>query len=128
MALGALIPVSDSMRTNGATELIANWLSMTGAELPPLGAIALVMSATMLATPFLNNAATVLVMGPIAAGIAANLGYRPDPFLMAVSIGAASDFLTPVGHQSKSWYGDRAATSSPITGGLACRSPFRWWR
>jgi di/tricarboxylate transporter len=99
VALGALIPVSDSMRTTGATELIADWLSITGGDLPPLGAIALVMTATMLVTPFLNNAATVLVMGPIAAGLAVNLGYRPDPFLMAVAIGAACDFLTPVGHQ-----------------------------
>jgi di/tricarboxylate transporter len=100
VALGALIPVSDSMRTTGATELIADWLSITGGDMTPLGSIALVMTATMLVTPFLNNAATVLVMGPIAAGIAVNLGHRPDPYLMAVAIGAACDFLTPVGHQS----------------------------
>jgi len=50
-------------------------------------------------TPFLNNAATVLVAGPIAATFAKNLGYNPDPFLMAVAIGAACDFLTPIGHQ-----------------------------
>ena len=53
----------------------------------------------MAVTPFLNNAATVLVMGPIAAAFATNLGLRPDPFLMAVAIGAACDFLTPIGHQ-----------------------------
>ena len=51
-------------------------------------------------TPFLNNAATVLVMAPIAASFASSLGYSPDPFLMAVAIGAACDFLTPIGHQS----------------------------
>jgi hypothetical protein len=27
------------------------------------------------------------------------LGYSPDRFLMAVAIGAACDFLTPIGHQ-----------------------------
>jgi di/tricarboxylate transporter len=48
---------------------------------------------------FLNNAATVLVMAPIAASFAGRLGYNPDPFLMAVAIGAACDFLTPIGHQ-----------------------------
>jgi di/tricarboxylate transporter len=53
----------------------------------------------MAVTPFLNNAATVLVMAPIAAGFATNLGYNADPFLMAVAIGAACDFLTPIGHQ-----------------------------
>lgn len=38
-------------------------------------------------------------MAPIAAGFAKNLGYNPDAFLMAVAIGAACDFLTPIGHQ-----------------------------
>ena len=57
------------------------------------------MVAAMAVTPFLNNAATVLVMAPIAAAFATQLGYRQDAFLMAVAIGAACDFLTPIGHQ-----------------------------
>jgi di/tricarboxylate transporter len=98
--LGALIPVSDAVRTTGATDLIAGWLSVATAALPPTGALALIMVAAMAVTPFLNNAATVLVMAPIAASLAGTLGLRPDPFLMAVAIGAACDFLTPFGHQS----------------------------
>jgi di/tricarboxylate transporter len=98
--IGALIPVSAAMQTTGATELIANWLSVAGAALPPHGALALIVVAGMAVTPFLNNAATVLVMAPIAAQFADGLGYSPDPFLMAVALGAASDFLTPIGHQS----------------------------
>ncbi|MET3901280.1 di/tricarboxylate transporter [Devosia sp. UYZn731] len=53
----------------------------------------------MAVTPFLNNAATVLVMAPIAAIFATNLGFRPEAFVMAVAIGAGSDSLTPIGHQ-----------------------------
>lgn len=97
--LGALIPVSDALRTTGGTDLIAGWLSRAGDVLPPVGSLALIMVAAMAVTPFLNNAATVLVMGPIAAGFAAKLGFGPDAFLMAVAIGAACDFLTPIGHQ-----------------------------
>jgi di/tricarboxylate transporter len=97
--LGALIPVSDALRTTGGTDLVAAWLSNTAAPLPSMGALALLLAAAMAVTPFLNNAATVLVMAPIAAGFAARLGYNPDPFLMAVAIGAACDFLTPIGHQ-----------------------------
>jgi di/tricarboxylate transporter len=88
------------MQTTGATDLIAAWLSVAGAALPPYGALALILIAGMAVTPFLNNAATVLVMAPIAAQFANGLGYNPDPFLMAVALGAASDFLTPIGHQS----------------------------
>lgn len=97
--LGALIPVSDALRTTGGTDLIAGWLAMAAGALPAWGALVLIMVAALAVTPFLNNAATVLVMGPIAAGFANELGLSPDPFLMAVAIGAACDFLTPIGHQ-----------------------------
>jgi di/tricarboxylate transporter len=97
--LGALIPVSESIRTTGGTDLIAGWLSDLAGTLPGWGSIAVVMTVAMAVTPFLNNAATVLIMAPIAASFAAALGYKPDAFLMAVAIGAACDFLTPIGHQ-----------------------------
>ena len=97
--LGALIPVSEAIRTTGGTDLIAGWLWTATAALPPIGALALIMVVAMAVTPFLNNAATVLVMAPIAASLAAALGYSPDAFLMAVAVGAACDFLTPIGHQ-----------------------------
>jgi di/tricarboxylate transporter len=99
LMLAALIPVSDSLRTTGATDLIAMVLSDVSAGLPPYAALALIMLAAMAVTPFLNNAATVLVMAPIAATFAGSLGLRPEAFLMAVAIGAGCDFLTPIGHQ-----------------------------
>jgi di/tricarboxylate transporter len=97
--LATLIPVSDALRTTGTTDVIASWLSDVASTLPPYGALALILVAAMAVTPFLNNAATVLVMAPIAATFAAKLGYAPEAFLMAVAIGAGSDFLTPIGHQ-----------------------------
>jgi di/tricarboxylate transporter len=97
--LGALIPVSEAVRTTGGTELIAGWLSAATMGMPPLAALALIVVVAMAVTPFLNNAATVLMMAPIAASLAGQLGLSPDPFLMAVAIGAACDFLTPIGHQ-----------------------------
>jgi di/tricarboxylate transporter len=97
--LGALIPVSEAIRTTGGADLMAGWLSLLAGTLPSYGALALIMVAAMAVTPFLNNAATVLVMAPIAATFAGHLGYKPDAFLMAVAVGAASDFLTPIGHQ-----------------------------
>ena len=97
--LAALIPVSDALRTTGTTDVIAGLLSTTAAVLPPYGAVTLILIAAMAVTPFLNNAATVLVMAPIAATFAEKLGFAPDAFLMAVAIGAGCDFLTPIGHQ-----------------------------
>ncbi|WP_353645374.1 SLC13 family permease [Mesorhizobium sp. WSM2239] len=97
--LATLIPVSDSLRSTGATDVIAGWLASVGATLPAYGALGLILVVAMAITPFLNNAATVLVMAPIAAGFAASLDFRPEAFLMAVAIGAGCDFLTPIGHQ-----------------------------
>lgn len=97
--LGALIPVSEALRTTGGSEVIAGWLAVATHHLPPTGSLALILVAAMAVTPFLNNAATVLLMAPIGAGLATRLGLNPDPFLMAVAIGAACDFLTPIGHQ-----------------------------
>ncbi|MCO6052176.1 SLC13 family permease [Mesorhizobium sp. RP14(2022)] len=121
--LAALIPVSDSLRTTGATDLIAAKLAEVGTVLPPYGALALILVAAMAVTPFLNNAATVLVMAPIAAGFAHDLGFRPDAFLMAVAIGAGCDFLTPIGHQCNTLvmgpggyrFGDYARLGAPLS-------------
>jgi di/tricarboxylate transporter len=121
--LGALIPVSDTLRSTGVTEIIGTWLSATAAALPPWGAVALILAAAMAVTPFLNNAATVLVMAPIAATFATDLGYRPEAFLMATAVGAGCDFLTPIGHQCNTLvmgpggyrFGDYARLGAPLS-------------
>jgi di/tricarboxylate transporter len=121
--LGALIPVSEAIRTTGATDLLAGYLSSVADALPGWGALALIMVAAMGVTPFLNNAATVLVMAPIASSFAKSLGYQADPFLMGVAIGAACDFLTPIGHQCNTLvmgpggyrFGDYARLGAPLS-------------
>jgi di/tricarboxylate transporter len=121
--LGALIPVSDTLRTTGASDVLATGLAHVAASLPPWGAVALILVAAMAVTPFLNNAATVLVMAPIAAVFAHNLGYRPEAFLIATAMGAGCDFLTPIGHQCNTLvfgpggykFGDYARLGAPLS-------------
>jgi len=97
--LGALIPVGEAIRNTGATDLIAAWLSLAVAHVPAFVALGLVLAITMVLTPLLHHAAAVIVMGPVAASLAGHLGFNVDPFLMAVAVGAGSDFLSPIGHQ-----------------------------
>ncbi len=97
--IAALIPVSEAIRTTGGADLIAATLAQMFQDQPPILALGAVMAVAMAATPFLNNAATVLIVAPIGASLARLLGLQPDPFLMAVAMGAACDFLTPIGHQ-----------------------------
>ena len=97
--IAALIPVSDAIRSSGGADLIARTLAELFEGQAPILALGAVMAVAMAATPFLNNAATVLIVAPIGASLAKLLGLNPDPFLMAVAMGAACDFLTPIGHQ-----------------------------
>jgi di/tricarboxylate transporter len=97
--IACLIPVSEAIQKTGGADLIAHLLSGAFGALPGVAAIGAVMLGSMAVTPFLNNAATVLIMAPIGASLAKTLGFNPDAFLMAVAVGAACDFLTPIGHQ-----------------------------
>jgi di/tricarboxylate transporter len=121
--VAAMIPVSDTVQASGGTDLIATWLSSAFQGLPPLLTLTAMMAVAMAATPFLNNAATVLIVAPIGLGLAKHLGLSPDPFLMAVAVGAGCDFLTPVGHQCNTLvlgpggyrFGDYARLGAPLT-------------
>ena len=97
--LGALIPLSHAVRDTGGTDLLAHGLELAVHGLSPVGTLAVIVVIAMAVTPFFHNAPTVLVMGPIAGSLAVKLGLNPDPFLMAVALGAGCDFLTPIGHQ-----------------------------
>ena len=98
--LGSLIPVGEALKDTGAADLLAHGLTTVAVHLPGVLAVGLILVVSMLVTPFLHHAAAVVVMGPVAAEVARNLGYSIDPFLMAVGFGAACDFLTPIGHQN----------------------------
>ena len=98
--LGSLIPIAHSLQTTGVTDILGHQLATVGAQVPGYMALGLMLLAAMLLTPFLNNAAAVLMLGPVAVVVAKSLGYNADPFLMAVALGCACDFLTPIGHQN----------------------------
>jgi di/tricarboxylate transporter len=98
--LGAMLPLADALADTGTADLIANFLLASVARGDPEVGLVAILAGTMILTDFMNNAATAAVMGPIAISAAAGLGVNPDPFLMAVAIGASCAFLTPIGHQN----------------------------
>jgi len=98
--LGAMLPLAEAMADTGTADLIANFLLASVARGNPVVGLVAILAGTMILTDFMNNAATAAVMGPIAISAAAGLGVKPDPFLMAVAIGASCAFLTPIGHQN----------------------------
>ncbi|MFO7615429.1 MAG: SLC13 family permease [Bacteroidales bacterium] len=98
--LGAMIPVGIALETSGGAGRIAGFVLTVGHSLQPWAVLTIVLVITMFLSDIINNAATVVLMAPIAIGVANGLGLSSDPFLMAVAIGGSCAFLTPIGHQS----------------------------
>ncbi|MFO7977448.1 MAG: SLC13 family permease [Bacteroidales bacterium] len=98
--LGAMIPVGAALETSGGADLIASLALEAGGMMPAWAMLTIILVITMFLSDIINNAATVVLMAPIAVGVAHGLGYSVDPFLMAVAVGGSCAFLTPIGHQS----------------------------
>ncbi len=98
--LGSMIPLGAALESSGGTAIIANWLADITMALPAWGAIAIILIATMTLSDVLNNTATAVIAAPIAIELAKTLNVSPDPFLMAVAVGASCAFLTPIGHKN----------------------------
>ncbi|MDE2595428.1 MAG: SLC13/DASS family transporter [Sphingomonadales bacterium] len=98
--LAAMIPVGASFENSGGASYFASWLSETLHGQPLAVAIGAICTVTMLLSIFLNNVATAVIMAPMAVRVADMMGLPPDAMLLAVLIGASSDFLTPIGHQN----------------------------
>lgn len=98
--LGATIPLGAALERSGAADSIAMAALAVSADAPAYVGVGLLLLVSMLLSNIVNNAAAAVLMAPIGISMAATLGVSMDPFLMAVAIGAALPFLTPIGHQS----------------------------
>ena len=98
--IGSLIPLGTAMSTTGLAADLAELVSSTLRGLGPLAVLAGVYLVTTVVTQIMSNAAAVVLVAPIALGIAANLGISPHATLMLVAISASTAFLTPIGHQA----------------------------
>lgn len=98
--LGSLLPVGMALETSGGTTVIAEALASVAQYMPAWVALTIVLVFTMFLSDVLNNAATAVIIAPVAFGLAQLLGVNPDAFLMAVAIGASCAFLTPIGHNN----------------------------
>ena len=98
--LGAFLPVGAALNSTGATDLIADGITAIAGGMSLWVMLITIMTISALLSAVINNAATAVLMAPIAVSVANIAGVNFDPFLMAVAIGSSSAFLTPIGHQS----------------------------
>lgn len=101
MLLAAMIPIGGALQSTGATNIIVNGvLSLAGNGMAPWFILLVLMFITMTLSDIMNNAATAVVMAPIAVGLGQALHMDINAFLMAVAISASCSFLTPISHQN----------------------------
>jgi len=98
--VAGMLPLGMAMEATGAAQYLADII--VGA-LGDYGATALLAGIYLLAaliTQAMSNAAAIVLIVPIAVNTALALGASHLTFTMAVVIGAATSFLSPVGHKA----------------------------
>jgi di/tricarboxylate transporter len=98
--VAGMLPLGLAMELTGTAEFLADiMLGVFG----PYGALATLAGIYLLAaliTQPMSNAAAIVLIVPIALDTAMGLGANYKTFTMAVVIGAATSFLSPVGHKA----------------------------
>jgi di/tricarboxylate transporter len=96
--IAGVIPLGTAMETTGTAKLIADQLLVVSSGWSALALLALMFGAASLLTQILSDAATTVLIAPIAVALALALGLPPTPFVVCAALGAVASFLTPIGH------------------------------
>lgn len=96
--IAGVIPLGTAMESTGVAELFATQLSTLTQGWTALAMLAAMFAAGALLTQILSDAATTVLIGPIAIALATAVGLPPAPFVVCVALGAVASILTPIGH------------------------------
>ena len=102
--ISALIPVGIVIQKTGTADWLGAFISSAVKDVPPewkpqvlLGLIYLI---TVILTEVSSNAATAIIMTPIALAVTQQMGFDARAFVFAVAFAASASFITPVGYQT----------------------------
>ena len=102
--IAALIPIGIVIQKSGTAEWLAtamnNIVELFDPALRPFVMVSLIYLMTMMLTEMASNAATAIIMTPIAISAAMQIGLDPKPFIFSVCFAASASFITPIGYQT----------------------------
>lgn len=98
--VAGMLPLGTAMEATGTARYIADLMLDAIGGWGPLAALGGIYLLAALITQPMSNAAAMVLVVPIALDTALSLGANHLAFTLAVVIGAATSFLTPVGHKA----------------------------
>ena len=102
--IAALIPLGIVIQKSGTAFWIGTVLNDIANAFNPLIRptimLSLVYLVTIILTEMTSNAATAIIMTPIAISAAQQMGLDPRTFVFAVCFAASASFITPIGYQT----------------------------
>jgi di/tricarboxylate transporter len=98
--VGGMLSLGIAMENTGTAQYLADLLLDALGGFGPVGLLAGIYLLSALITQPMSNAAAIVLMVPIALDTALGLNVNHLTFTMAVVIGAATSFITPVGHKA----------------------------
>ena len=121
--IAGVIPLGAAMEQTGTAELLARQLLRIAEGWSPFSVLLLSFGAAALLTQVLSDAATVVLLGPVAISLAAALGLPPEPLLVCTALGAVASFIVPIGHHGnllilnpgQYTFGDFVRVGAPLT-------------
>ncbi|MFO7693006.1 MAG: SLC13 family permease [Vicinamibacterales bacterium] len=100
LMLGGLIPLGIALESTGAAAMLSRGIVGVFGPVGPWALLSAIYLLTSLLTELMSNAATAVLVAPVAISAAAAMGVDAHPFLMAVAFAASASFMTPVGYQT----------------------------
>jgi di/tricarboxylate transporter len=98
--VAGMLPLGLAMEATGTARFLGELMLRIFGSFGPVAALAGIYLLAACITQPMSNAAAVVLITPIALDTAAGLGANHLTFTMAVVIGAATSFLSPVGHKA----------------------------
>lgn len=96
--IAGVIPLGIAMEKTGVDKLVANFLQDMTQGWQPFAMLMVFYWISALITQILSDAATTVLLAPIALAFAKAAGITPTGAVITVTIAAVASFLTPIGH------------------------------
>jgi di/tricarboxylate transporter len=98
--VAGMLPLGMAMEATGTAQYLADIMVDTLGDYGAMALLAGMYLFAALITQAMSNAAAMVLVVPIAVDTALAIGANHITFTMAVVIGAATSFLTPIGHKA----------------------------